>query len=96
MSPKTDAVIVRTFSAGVHYGHLVDQSEDGKRVMLIGARRVWYWKGANTLHEVAVNGVADGSKISVRVDEITLTEAIEVIRCSAAGEASLEGATWSP
>ena len=73
------AVIVRTYSAGVHYGHLVEQSADGKRVQLTGARRVWAWKGANTLHEMALRGVGQGSRVSDRVESITLTEAIEVI-----------------
>lgn len=87
-------VIVRTYSAGVHYGELV--SRDGKEVTLRNARRIWRWFGANTLHEVSLRGVGPGSKISERVDEITLTEAIEVIACAPAAVTSLEAATWAP
>jgi hypothetical protein len=94
MAKKSPAVIVRTYTAGVHYGHLAKQSEDGKRVTLTGARRIWYWKGANTLHEIALRGVGPGSKVSDAVDEIDLTEAIEVIRCAPAGAAALEKASW--
>jgi hypothetical protein len=90
------AVIVRTFSAGVHYGHLSTQSEDGKRITLTGARRIWSWKGANTLNEIANHGPGPGSRISERVQEIALTEAIEVITCSPAGEQAMESATWTP
>ena len=92
-SKKQQQVIVRTYSAGVHYGTLV--SLDGKEITLTNARRIWSWKGANTLHEIALRGVAHGSRISERVSQITLTEAIEVIACDAAGVASLEAATWA-
>lgn len=88
------AVIVRTYSAGVHYGHLVEQSEDGKRVRLTGARRIWAWKGANTLHEISLRGVGPGSRVSEAVESITLTEAIEVIPCAPAGKAAMEKASW--
>ncbi len=88
------AVIVRTYSAGVHYGHLELQSADGKLVRLSGARRIWSWKGANTLHEIALRGVGSGSRVSERVESVTLTEAIEVITCAAAGEAAMEAASW--
>jgi hypothetical protein len=42
-------VIVRTYSAGVHFGRLV--ARRGKEVDLADARRIWFWKGANTLNE---------------------------------------------
>jgi hypothetical protein len=90
----TPAVIVRTYSAGVHYGHLAEQSADGRKVTLTGAKRVWLWKGANTLHEMALRGVGTGSRVSERVESITLTEAIEVIACAPAGEAAMESASW--
>ena len=89
------AVIVRTYSAGVHYGYLSDQSVDGKRVVLTGARRIWRWEGANTLHEISLRGVGPGSKVSERVGSITLTEAIEIIPCAEAARANLESATWA-
>jgi len=87
-------VVVRTYSAGVHVGTLTRQSNDGKRVTLTGARRIWSWKGANTLHEIALSGVAKGSRVSETVSEIDLTEATEVIRCAPAGRAALETASW--
>ncbi len=92
MATKKKYVVVRTLSAGVHVGELV--SRKGKEVKLANARRIWYWKGANTLHEISLRGVAEGSKVSETVAEIELTEATEVITCAAAGEKSLRGATW--
>jgi len=90
---KQKRVIVRTYSAGVHYGTLVKRT--GKEVVLSDARRIWYWKGANTLNEISLRGVGAGSKISERVAEITLTEAIEVIPCASAAASNLDGASWA-
>ena len=88
-------VIVRTYSAGVHYGTLERQSEDGKRVRLVNAKRIWRWEDAWTLNEVATAGVGKGSKIGAAVPWIELTEAIEVIGCTPAAVASLESASWA-
>jgi hypothetical protein len=85
-------VIIRTYSAGVHAGDL--KSRDGKEVVLTDAQRIWYWKGANTLHEIALHGVGAGSKISERVPEITLTEAIEIINASNEARDSLRDSKW--
>ena len=82
-------VIVRTFSAGVHYGTLA--SLDGQQAVLTDARRIWYWEGAFTLSEVSQKGVSQKSKLSISVPEIVLTEAIEVIPCTDAAVACLDG-----
>ena len=39
-----ECVMVRTYSAGVHFGYL--KKREGKEVTLINSRRVWYWSGA--------------------------------------------------
>lgn len=85
-------VVVRTNSAGVHVGMFVYRK--GKEVRLTCARRIWSWQGANTLHEIALNGVRKGSRVSAEVQHIVLTEAIEVIACSKTGEANLRSASW--
>ena len=80
-------VIIRTYSAGVHFGTLA--ARDGKEVTLTNARRIWYWEGAFTLSAVAQSGVNKNSRLSVAVPEILLTEAIEIIPCSKAASANL-------
>lgn len=85
-------VVVRTFSAGVHIGTLV--SRNGQEVELENARRIWSWRGANTLHEIALHGVGDGSRISESVPKILLTQAIEVIPCSEESRANLDRSRW--
>lgn len=87
-------VVVRTYSAGVHVGVLYDRV--GKEVVLLDARRIWSWKGANTLHEISLRGVGEGSRVSEMITSITLTEAIEVIPCTRDAEANLRAAKWSP
>lgn len=86
-----DIVLVRTYSAGVHFGTLA--SREGREVVLTNARRLYQWSGACSLSQVAVDGVKlSGSKISVVVPEITLTEAIEIIPMSQTAAASMMGA----
>jgi hypothetical protein len=88
-------VIVRTYSAGVHAGHL--KSRIGKEVVLVNARRLWYWEGASSLSQLAVDGVRrpQNCKFPCEVPNIILTEAIEVIACSAKAQKSIKGvAVW--
>jgi len=89
-------VIVRTYSAGVHFGRLVSRS--GKEVTLDGARRIWRWRGATTLSEIATKGLdAANSAIACEVDGHVLTEAIEILPCSKAAIDCIRGAiAWKP
>ena len=87
------AVIVRTYSAGVHFGYLVHR--DGKEVTLERSRRIWRWYGAWTLNEIATAGLdIKQSKIGAPVN-IVLTEAIEIIDCTPTAVESLEKAKWA-
>ncbi|MHC4566458.1 MAG: DUF6948 domain-containing protein [Planctomycetota bacterium] len=84
-------VLVRTYSAGVHFGTLLERT--GKEIKLGNARRLWSWRGACSLSQVAMDGVdLTGSKISVKVPEITLTEAIEIIPMSKDAGSKMMGA----
>jgi len=83
-------VIVRTYSAGVFAGYL--KSRDGKEVYLNDARRLWYWDGACSLSQLAVDGVANVSncKFPTEVEEIILTEAIEIIPATEKSQESIK------
>ena len=83
-------VIIRTYSAGVFAGYLVERN--GKEVVLRDARRLWYWSGAASLSELAVKGVSrpNDCKFPVAVPNITLTETIEIIECTPLGQQSIE------
>ena len=71
--------MVRTYSAGVFAGRVV--SRDGKEFALADARRIWYWSGAASLSQLAIDGTADpkNCKFPAPVPEVLLTEVIEVI-----------------
>lgn len=86
-------VVVRTHSAGVHCGVLAECN--GKNVVLIGACRVWRWRGANSLHELALKGAAkEWTRISEAVELILLTEAVEVIPTTDKARRNLEDSRW--
>jgi hypothetical protein len=72
-------VLVRTYSAGVHMGRL--KSINDKTVILNNAIRIWYWDGACSLSQLAMEGTKAESncKFAVPVTEILLNGAIEVI-----------------
>ena len=73
--------VIRTHSAGVHTGVVENVSADGKIVTLRDARRIWRWRGANTLNEIALRGVhlTEHTRISEPVNRLTVTECIEKI-----------------
>ena len=82
-------VIVRTYSAGVHAGYL--KNRKGKEVTLINSRRLWQWYGAASLSQLAVDGVSkpEQCKFPCEVEQIELTEAIEVIACTKKAQDSI-------
>lgn len=72
-------VMIRTRSAGVFAGYLHAQGD--QTVTLKKARRIWYWSGAASLSELAMEGTSDpkNCKFPVEVISITLFEVIEII-----------------
>lgn len=74
--------IVRTYSAGVFAGYI--EKREGKEVTIRKVRRIWYWDGANSLSQLAVDGTLkpENCKFACEVDTIIVTEAIEVIPCT--------------
>ncbi len=83
-------VIVRTYSAGVFAGEL--ESRNGKEAVMRNARRLWYWVGAASLSQLAMEGTKNPKecKFPCRVDRIELTEAIEILDVTPAARASIE------
>jgi len=76
---KKKYVIVRTYSAGVFAGYL--ESRNGQEVVMTKARRLWYWKGASSLSQLAMEGVKcpDECKFPCEVDRVELLQAIEIL-----------------
>ena len=84
-------VILRTQSAGVFAGILTRL--EGKEAELMDARRIWYWEGAATLSELATRGTQRPlqCKFPAPVRRMAVTEAVEIIECSAEAEESIRG-----
>lgn len=72
-------VIVRTYSAGVFAGEI--ESRNGQEVVMRNARRLWYWDGAASLSQLAMEGVSkpQNCKFPCEVDRVELLQAIEIL-----------------
>lgn len=89
-------VMIRTYSAGVHFGTLA--SRNGKEVILKDAHRVYSWVNACTLSQLSVQGSQNRSsenKISMAVSEIILTEAIEIMPMTDESFKNLTAVIWA-
>jgi len=82
-------VIVRTYSAGVFAGTLIQK--EGDSVVLHDARRLWYWDGAASLSQLAEEGVSkpDNCKFPTEVKEVILLGVIEILRTSEEAKKSI-------
>ena len=74
--------IVRGDRSGVFFGKINYQG--GEEVQMADARCIWYWDGATSIVELAQSGVKrpDNCKFTASVEEITITDAIEIIPCT--------------
>ena len=84
-------VIVRGESSGVFFGTLVEKN--GREVVLENCRRIWYWEGAASISQLAVDGTKkpDQCKFTVSVNRIAILDAIEIIPCTETAIYSIEG-----
>jgi len=84
-------VIARTYSAGVFAGYL--DSRKGKEAVLLNARRIWYWDGAASLSQLAVDGTSkpESCKFPTEVPRVELTEVIEILDVSEKARKSIAG-----
>lgn len=83
-------VIVRGDRSGVFFGTFVERN--GQEVKLANCRRLWYWEGAASISQLAVDGTKapDLCKFTVSVSEIEILDAIEVIPCTKKAIKSIE------
>lgn len=83
-------VIIRSKSAGCFAGLLA--SRIGQEVELQEARRLWYWDGAASLSQLALEGTTkpQNCKFPPAVPSITIMEVIEIIPVSHDARISIE------
>ena len=86
-----DYVIVRTYSAGVFAGYV--ESRNGQEVVMRKARRIWYWDGAASLSQLAMEGTSkpENCKFPCEVDKVELLNVIEILNCTKKAEKSIKG-----
>lgn len=74
--------VVRTYSAGVWFGEVVEK--DRNEVILKDARRMWYWKAAESisLSAVALHGISEMESRICEAVPLVWLEAIELIPAS--------------
>ena len=92
-------VLIRSYAAGVHFGYLKSEefTAAGKVVTLLKSRRVWYWDGAASLSQMAVEGVnkPENCKFSMTVNVNEIVNVIETIPLTkVAFENLLKVAIW--
>ena len=82
--------IVRTYSAGVFAGYL--ESRNGDEVVMRNARRLWYWDGASSLSQLAMEGVKrpDNCKFPCEVDRVELLGVIVILDCTQEAQDSID------
>lgn len=88
--------IVRADRAGVFAGNVYERNDT--EVVIKNCRRLWYWKGANSISDLAKKGTKKPSEcnFTVAIDEMEVLGVIEIIPCTKEGETSIkEVAIWS-
>jgi len=89
--------VIRSYGAGVFCGYVKDQKADvnGVNVTLIKSRRIWYWSGACSLSQMAVEGskTISDCKIAMVVPEQFVANVIEIIPMSEKAKNNIEGAS---
>lgn len=83
-------VIVRGDRSGVFAGTLVSQED--RKVVLSGVRRLWRWYGATECLQIATEGVKrpKDCRFTLTAESITLLDAIEVIPTTSEAEAIIK------
>lgn len=83
--------IVRSDRAGVFAGYL--KKLDGQHAEVLEARRIFYWSGAASLSQLAIDGTSkpNDCKFPEAVSKIMLTDVIEVLDVTAKAKASIDG-----
>lgn len=83
--------IIRGDRSGVFFGEIAARND--REVVIRNCRRLWYWSGAASLSQLAVEGVKRPRqcKFTLTVDELTVLDAIELIPCSDDACASIDG-----
>ncbi len=88
---KEKYFIVRGDRSGVFFGNI--KEINGQEVVLENVRCIWYWSGAASIIQLAAEGTnkPNDCKFTMSVDELVITDAIEIIPCTDVAVKSIKG-----
>lgn len=83
--------IIRCDRAGVFFAKIAERR--GDEADLVDCRRLWYWDGAASLSQLAMEGVKapENCKFTVTIPAMTVLGVIEIIPCSERAVKSING-----
>lgn len=83
--------IVRADRAGVFFGQI--ETRNGSEVTMRNVRRIWFWDGANSISQLAVDGTKkpNACKFTIMVESMTILGVIEIIPCTTNATKSILG-----
>lgn len=87
---NTKKYLVRSDRAGVFYGEI--KSRTGSEVTMTNVRRIWYWDGAVTLSQLAIDGTSRPKKckFTCYVPETIILDVVEILTCTDKAVRSIE------
>jgi len=83
--------LVRGDRSGVFTGYLKDL--DGTQATLLDCRRIWYWDGAASISQLAVDGTSkpENCKFPKEVSKLIVLDVIEVLDVTEKARKSIQG-----
>lgn len=90
-------VLVRDDMGGVFFGVCEELCLKDGTWTLANARKVHYWTGAGAVEGVVARGPKQGSRITAKVTRVSGRTLAQIIECTSAEQAVLEGQPeWQP
>ena len=88
-------VIIRADRVGVFAGYLesITETVSGRLAIMREARRIYYWSGAATLSQLAIDGCSNPKecKFPEALNRIEISQVIEVIDCTKKAQDFIQG-----
>lgn len=84
--------IVRCRGAGVFLAQVVKRSKDGTQASLKDSRRLWYWAGASSLSQLAIEGTKKPNecKFPIAMPLQEVNEVLEIIPVTDAAKKNID------
>jgi hypothetical protein len=81
--------IIRCNRAGVFFGEI--EKIDGNQVVMKNVRKLWHWRGACAVEQLAQDGTArpNDCEFTVVVPTMTVLDPIQIIPCTEAAAKSI-------